>query len=122
MPKEFKKFGKYAKLKQWPYGIRNAASGLEDDNAGRLVNDGFERSKVESTILHHPKSQVRVVVHGDDAATVTELKKIRSRCLSDMTSMCLASWAAGTVTYEKWSEMDERMEYQATDRHRQTLM
>ena len=92
LPKEFKKFGKYAKL------------------------------KVESTILHLPTSQVRVVVHGDDAATETALKKIRSKCLSDMTSRCLASSAARTVTYEKWSETDERMEYQATDRHRQTLM
>ena len=33
LPNEFGKFGKYAKLKIWLYGMRKAASGREDDYA-----------------------------------------------------------------------------------------
>ena len=44
---EFKKFGKYARLKRWLYGMRKAASGWEDDYA-RLVNDGFQRGRAAS--------------------------------------------------------------------------
>ena len=38
---EFKKFGKYAKLKRWLHGMRKAVSVWEDDYARRLVNDRF---------------------------------------------------------------------------------
>ena len=65
LPDEFKKFGRYAKLKRWLYGMRKAASGWEDDYARRLVEDGFRRGRAASTIFYHPKTQVRVVVHGD---------------------------------------------------------
>ena len=44
--------------------MRKAASGWEDDYARRLVEDGFRRAA--STMFYHPKTQVRVVVHGDD--------------------------------------------------------
>ena len=40
---EFKKIGRYAKLKRWLYGMRKAASGWEEDYARRLVEDGFRR-------------------------------------------------------------------------------
>ena len=36
-----KKFGRFAKLKRWLCGMRKAASGWEDDDARRLVEDGF---------------------------------------------------------------------------------
>ena len=60
LPDEFKKFGRYAKLKRWLYGMRKAASGWEDDYARRLVEDGFRRGRAASTIFYHPKTQVRV--------------------------------------------------------------
>ena len=56
-----------------------AASGWEDDYARRLVDDGFRRDRAASTIFYHPKTQVRVVVHGDDftfAGTESELRNI----------------------------------------------
>ena len=69
-------------LKRWLYGMRKAASGWEDDYARRLVEDGFQRGRAASTIFYHPKTQVRVVVHGDDftfAGTESELKKIEAK-------------------------------------------
>ena len=45
------------------------------------MEDGFRRGRAASTIFYHPKTQVRVVVHGDDftyASTVSELKKIKN--------------------------------------------
>ena len=66
LPNEFRKFGWYAKLKRWLCGMREGASGWEDEYARRLVEDGFRRGKAASTIFHHPKTQVSVVVHGND--------------------------------------------------------
>ena len=54
---EFKKFGKYAKLKRWLHGVRKAASGWEDDNARRLVNDVFQRGRAASMTVYHPDSR-----------------------------------------------------------------
>ena len=82
LPDEFEKFGRYTKLKRWLYGMMKAASGWEDDYARRLVEDGFRRGRAASTIFYHPKTQVRVVVHGDDftfAGTESELRKFRAR-------------------------------------------
>ena len=59
-----------------------AASGWMDDYARRLVEDGFQRGRAASTIFFHPKTQVRVVVHGDDftfAGTESELRKIEAK-------------------------------------------
>ena len=59
-----------------------AASGWEDDNARRLVNDGFQCGRAASTLFHPPKTHVRLIVHGDDftfAATDWELMKMLSR-------------------------------------------
>ena len=58
--------------------MRKAASGWEDDYARRLVEDGIRRGRAASTILYHPKTQVQVIVHGDDftfAGTESELRK-----------------------------------------------
>ena len=62
--------------------MRKAASGWEDDYARRLVEDGFRRGRAASTIFYHPKTQVRVVAHGDDltfAGTESELKRIQAK-------------------------------------------
>ena len=82
LPEEFEKFGMYAKLKRLLYGMRKAASGWEDDHARRLVEDGFRLGRAASTILYHPKTQVRGAVHGDDftfAGTESELRKIQAK-------------------------------------------
>ena len=71
-----------AKLKRLFHGMRMAASGWEDDYATRLVNDGFQRSITASTTFYHPKTDARVVVHGEDvmfAATESQVIKMRSR-------------------------------------------
>ena len=49
---EFKKFGKYAKLKRWIYGLRKVASGWEDGYTRSLVHDEFQRGRAASTILY----------------------------------------------------------------------
>ena len=80
LPDELKKCGKYAKLKRWLYGTRKSGvrmgGRLRDKTGERRVRTG-----PASTIFYHPKSHVRVVVHGDDfphAATESELRKILS--------------------------------------------
>ena len=82
-------------LKRWLYGLRKAASRWKDDYARRLVEDGFRRGRAASTIFYHPKTQLRVVVHGDDftfAGRESELRKIHGT--SGMTSRCAAFLAA----------------------------
>ena len=84
LPDEFRNFGRYAKLQRWLYGMRKAASGWEDDDARRLVEDGFRRGRAASTKCFHSKTHVRVVVHGYDftfAGTESELKKIQPKML-----------------------------------------
>ena len=79
---EFKQNGRCAKLKRWLFGMREAASGWEDDYARRLVEDGFQRGRAASGVFFHPKTQVRVVVHRDNftfAGTESELRKIGSK-------------------------------------------
>ena len=82
LPDEFKKFPNCAKLMRWLYGMRKAASGWEDDHARRLVNDRVSIWQGSFKNHNHPKTHVRVVVHGDDftfAATDSELMTMRSR-------------------------------------------
>ena len=82
LPDDLKKFGRYAKLKKWLFGMREATSVLEDDYARRLVEDGFRRGRAASTMLYHFMTQVRVVVHGDDftfGGTESEPKMIQAK-------------------------------------------
>ena len=126
---EFQKFGKYARLKRWLYGMREAAFGWEDDYARRLVNDGFQRGRAASTIFHHPKTRARVVVHGDDftfLATDSELRKMRSRMCEwyDVKARgILGSGKRDVREVEilgrsvRWTE--RWREYETSDKHRQ---
>ena len=50
---EIKNIGKYAKLKRWMYGMKKATSQCEDDLAGKLVIDGFQRDRAASTVFCH---------------------------------------------------------------------
>ena len=85
LPDEFETFWRYATLKRWLYGMRKAASGWEDDYARRLVEDGFRRGRQLPRYFYHSKTQVRVIVHGDDftfAGTESEqiLAKMHEWC------------------------------------------
>ena len=87
-------------MKRWLYGMRKAASGWEDDYARRLVEDGFRRGRAASTIFYHPKTQVRVVVHGDDltfAGTGSELRKVEAK-MHEWHDRYAAFLAAGSGT------------------------
>ena len=108
--RRIEKNGRYAKLKRWLYGMGTAASGWEDDYAGRLVEDGFQRGRAASTIFYHPNTQVRVVVHGDDftyAGTESELNNVQARKKNGTKSRCVAFSAAESGTYARlifWAE------------------
>ena len=132
LPDEFKKFERYAKLKRWLYGMRIAASGWEDDYTRRLVEDGFRRSRAASTIFHHPKTQVRVVVHGDDftfAGTQSELKRIQAKMHEWYDVKVRGVLGSGKRDVHEieilgrnltWTE--EGLEYEGSDTHRQALL
>ena len=81
LPEEFWKWGRYAKLKRWLYGMRKAAAGWEEDYAKRLEDVGFRRGRGAPTVLYNEKTQVRIVVQGDDftfSGVKAELLKMRS--------------------------------------------
>ena len=131
LPDEFKKIGRYAKLKRWLYGMRKAASGWEDDYARRLVEDGFRRGRAASTIFYHPKTQKRVVVHGDDftfAGTESELKKIEAKMHEWYDVKVRGILGSGKRDVHKieilgrnlaWIE--EGLEYEGSDKHRRAI-
>ena len=132
LPNEFNKFGRYAKLKRWLYGMRKAASGWEDDYARRLVEDGFQRGRAASTIFYHPKTQVRVVVHGDDftfAGTESELRKIEAKMHEWYDVKVRGILGSGKRDVHEieilgrnltWTE--EGLEYEGSDKHRRALL
>ena len=60
--------------------MRKAASGWEEDYAKKLINEGFRRGIGAPTVFYNEKTQVRLVVHGDDftfAGVKVELEKMR---------------------------------------------
>ena len=107
---EFDEFGRYAKMKRWLHGMRKVVCGWEGDHVEKVVNDGFLRGRAASTIFSHPKTRVPVVVQCDVFnfnSTEMELKKIRSKMPSGMTSRCVAPWAAENVMFARrrcWKE------------------
>ena len=127
-----KKCGRYAKLKRWLYGMRKAASGWEDDYARRLVEYGFQRGRAASTIFHHPKTKVRVVVHGDDftfAGTESELRIIEAKMHEWYDVKVHGILGSGKRDVHEivimgrnltWTE--EGLEYEGSDKHRRALL
>ena len=132
LPDEFKKFGRYAKLKRWLYGMRKAASGWEDDYARRLVDDGFRRGRAASTIFYHPKTHVRVVVHVTTSrllGTESELKRIQAKMHEWYDVKVRGVLGSGKRDVHEieilgrnltWTE--EGLEYEGSDKHRQALL
>ena len=66
LPEEFHRWGRYARLRRWLYGMRKAASGWEDHCAQTLTSEDFSRGKAAPTLFYNPITEVRMVVHGDD--------------------------------------------------------
>ena len=104
---------------------------MEDDNARRLVNDGFQRGRAASTISCHTKPHVRVV-RGDDftfTATDSELRKMRARMCEWHDAKVRDILVSGKRDVReteilgrslRWTE--EGLENEASDKHRQALL
>ena len=111
--------------------MRKAASGWEDDCSRRLVEDGFRRGREASTIFYHPKTQVRVVVNGDDftfAGTESELWKIEAKMHEWYDVKVRGILGSGKRDVHEmetlgrnltWTE--EGLEYEGSDKHRRVL-
>ena len=81
LPMEFWKWGRYARLRRWLYGMRRAAVGWEDHYAEKLESIGFRRGIGAPTVFVNEVTGVRVVVHGDDftfAGVKDELIKVKN--------------------------------------------
>ena len=119
-------------MKRWLYGTRKAASGWEEDYARRVVEDEFRCGRAASTIFYHPKTQVRVVVHGDDftfAGAESELKRIQAKMHEWYDVKVRGVLGSGKRDVHEieifgrsltWTE--EGLEYEASDEHRQALL
>ena len=92
------------------------------------MEDGFRRGRAASTIFYHPKTQVRVVVHGDDvtfAGTESELKRIQAK-MHEWYDVKVGSGKRDVHEIEilgrnlTWTE--EGLEYEGSDKHRQALL
>ena len=69
-PNEFKKLGKYVRLKRWSENGRG-------DYARRLVSDGFQRDRAASTIFYHPKTHVTKATPGRCVVRSRESRVVR---------------------------------------------
>ena len=82
LPEEFWEYGKYARLRRWLYGVRKAAAGWREEDAGKLEGEGFRRGKVAPTVFFNAKTAVWLVVYGDDftcSGTKKDLEKIKEK-------------------------------------------
>ena len=66
LPAEYGVQGKCGKLVFWPYGMRPAARGWEDDYKDRMIDIGFAEGRAAPTDMVNESTEVRLVVHGDD--------------------------------------------------------
>jgi hypothetical protein len=66
LPPEVKEPGKCALLKRCLYGTRDAPARWEAFLASELEKMGFLRGRASPCCFHHPKWDLRCVVHGDD--------------------------------------------------------
>ena len=63
--------------------MRKEASGWEEDNAGKLANDGFKRGRGAPTIFYQLETHVRAVVHGDDYHVCSHRNRIEEESFKD---------------------------------------
>ena len=132
LPEAFWKWGRFARLRKWFYGMRKAASGWEDDHSRRLVSEGCGRGIGSPTVFYNRVSEVRVVVHGDDftmSGTKEELEKVKRKMeswydIKDRGTMGSGAGEVKEITILgrtiRWT--DEGIEYEADPKHRKELM
>ena len=132
LPEEFWEHGRYARLKRWLYGMRKAAAGWEEDYAKRMVAEGFKRGRGAPTVFYNQRTEVRVVVHGDDftfSGTKVELDRMRRKMeewydIKDRGMMGSGEGEIKEVTIlgrtVRWT--NEGIEYEADAEHRAKLM
>ena len=128
LPEEFWRWGRYARLRRWLYGMRRAAAEWEDEYARKLEGIGFRRGKAAPTAFYNDKTKVRVVVHGDDftcTGTRAELDKLAGKMAEwwDMKLRGIMGSAADEVKEMtilgrsvRWTE--QGIEYEADEKHR----
>ena len=132
LPKEMWKWGRFARLKRWLYGMRKAAVGWEEDYAAKLVGAGFRRGIGAPTVFFNPKTKVRVVVHGDDftfAGERRELEEVRGKMEEWYEVKVRGIMGSGEDEVKeltilgrtvRWTQ--EGLEYEADGKHRRELM
>ena len=60
------------------YGTRDAALNFQKE-VGKLMGSlGFKTSKFNPSLFHHPKEDIKVLVHGDDFVAAGERSRIRT--------------------------------------------
>ena len=96
------------------------------------MEDGFRRGRAASSIFYHPKTQVRVVVHGDDvtfAGTELGLWTIEAKMHEWYDVKVRGILGSGKRDEHEieilgrnltWTE--EGLEYEGSDKHRQELL
>ena len=132
LPAEFWRWGRFARLRRWLYGMRKAAAGWEEDYSRRLAEVGFKRGRGAPTVFVNEKTGVRLVVHGDDftfsgergelekmKVTMAEWYEIKDRGImgSEMNEQKEVTILGRTV---RWTEAG--IEYEADERHRRELL
>ena len=121
LPDEFEEYGMYAKLRRWP--LRR-----EGWRRPFTKTDGFRRGRATPTMLLHPETQVRAVVHGDDftfAEKDLELKKIKSKICERYDVKVRGILGSGRrdvqeIEILRWTE--QGLGYESGDKHRQVLL
>ena len=56
LPEEFWKWGRYARLKRWLYGMRKAAAGWEEEYAKKFEEEGYKRGIGAPTVFYNEKA------------------------------------------------------------------
>ena len=132
LPEELWKWGRYARLRRWLYGMRKAASGWEEDYSKRLEAEGFRRGKAAPTLFWNPRTGVKVVVHGDDftmSGVKGELEAMRRKMAEwyDIKDRGIMGSAGDEIKEVKilgrtvrWTKTG--IEYEADQSHRRELM
>ena len=80
---------------------------MEDDYAGKLVNDG---GRAASTVFYHSTFNVRALVPGNDstfAATGSDFRRVRPKMFEWYDSKVRGILGGGFATFVRWENREE---------------
>ena len=132
LPEEFWRWGRWARIKRWLYGMRKAAAGWEQHYVEKLTGAGFRRGVGAPTVFYNAGTGVRVVVHGDDftfAGVREELEKVRDMMRDWYDIKMRGIMGSGNDEVKeveilgrsvRWTT--EGIEYEGDRRHRESLL